>query len=234
LDSRLWQGKKEQPDCIKKQLSGGDAVRRHRAGALVRINLPPLMGRRDAVLDAAEALIQAIKNDRSTKMETIFSYLNGLFAAADRNTARISGMFNNSDTVSREQRLALHIGILAKIAASLDEFCALKLRMHEAAALYADDPSNEFDDECADRINLRMASVESNLLEQLCEYFERVKARIARYRQYAVKNFSAEFLICYRKSYQSVIDRCNEAFEQFSIKISTPNTRSFTDEKLPD
>lgn len=234
MDSQLWQGKKMQPDCLEKQLSGSDAVRRHRAGKLVRINLPPLMGRRDAVLDAAETLILAVKDDNRSKQEIIFSYLNGLLSAADRNTSRISGMFNNSDTAAREQRLALHIGILAKIAASLDEFCALKRRMHEAAALYDDDPSNEFDGECTAQINERLASVESNLLEQLCEYFERVKSRIARYRQYAVKNFSAEFLTCYRKSYQSVIDRCNEAFEQFSIKISTPNTRSFSDEKLPD
>ena len=79
---------------------------RRRAGALVRINLAPMMGRRDAVLDAAEVLLNAVRN-RKAPIETAYTYLNGLFAAADRNTFRISGMFNNQDTVAREQRLAM-------------------------------------------------------------------------------------------------------------------------------
>ncbi len=206
---------------------------RRRAGALVRINLAPMMGRRDAVLDVAEVLLDAVRNGKAPT-ETAYTYLNGLFAAADRNTFRISGMFNNQDTVSREQRLAMHIGILAKLAASLDEFFALKNRMHQAAAFYADDAGNEFTDDCTDKINIRMSIVESNLFEQLCDYFDRIHARIFRYRQYAVKNFSEENLARYRSSYQSVIRRCELAFEKFSVKISTPNMRSFSDEKLPD
>ena len=158
-------------------------MRKRRAGALVCRNLPPLMGRRDAVLDAAETLIRVAKSDPDVHRGTLFSYLNGLFAAADSNTARLSGMFNNQDTVAREERLAV---------------------------------------------------VEHNLLDQLCEYFDRVRARIARYRQYAVKNFSKEYLDCYQKSYMSVKERCDEAFELFSVKISTPNMRSVSDEKLPD
>jgi hypothetical protein len=207
---------------------------KRRAGALVRSNLPPLMGRRDAVLDAAETLIRVAKSDPDVHRGTLFSYLNGLFAAADSNTSRLSGMFNNQDTVAREERLALHIGILAKLAASLDDFRALEVRMQKAAAFYADDPGNEFDAECTGRINERLAVVEHNLLEQLCEYFDRVRARIARYRQYAVKNFSKEYLDCYQRSYMSVKERCDEAFELFSVKISTPNMRSVSDEKLPD
>ena len=211
-----------------------DSIRRRRAGALVRINLAPMMGRRDAVLDAASALIEALENGCPLDNPVAFSYLHGLFKAADRNTFRISGMFNNADTVAREQRLAMHIGILAKLAASLDEFCALKSRMHSAAAFYADDPGNEFDPACTGRINQRLAVVEENLLAQLCEYFNRVRARIARYRQYAVKNFSEEYLDRYQKSYFSVVERCDQAFEKFSIKISTPNPKVSANEKLSD
>ena len=134
-------------------------MRKRRAGALVCRNLPPLMGRRDAVLDAAETLIRVAKSDPDVHRGTLFSYLNGLFAAADSNTARLSGMFNNQDTVAREERLALHIGILAKLAASLDDFRALEVRMQKAAAFYADDPGNEFDAECTGRINERLAVV---------------------------------------------------------------------------
>lgn len=215
------------------QTASAPETARRRAGALVRINLAPLMARRDAVLDAAEVLIAAVRNGQAPVL-TAYSYLNELFASADRNTQRISGMFNNPDTVAREQRLAMHIGILAKLAAALDEFFALKSRMQEAAAFYADDPGNEFKQDCTDRINVRLSVVESNLLEQLCDYFDRIRARIARYRQYAVKNFSKENLACYQKSYCSVIKRCDLAFEQFSVKISTPNMRSFFNEKLPD
>ena len=134
-------------DLSADQSASAGAVRKHRAGALVRSNLPPLMGRRDAVLDAAETLIMVAKTDPDVHRETLFSYLSGLFAAADSNTARISGMFNNQDTAAREQRLALHIGILAKLSASLDDFRTLEVRMQKAAALYADDPGNEFDAE---------------------------------------------------------------------------------------
>lgn len=220
--------------ALPKEHGSASAVpARRRASALVRINLIPMMGRRDAVLDAAETLLQAVRNNQAPS-ETAYSYLNGLFAAADRHTSRISGMFNNQDTVAREQRLAIHIGILAKLAASLDEFFALKNRMHQAAAFYSADPGNEFKEDCTDNINIRMSIVESNLFEQLCDYFDRIHARISRYRQYAVKSFSAENLERYRKSYLSVIRRCDQAFEQFSVKISTQNMRSFSDEKLSD
>jgi len=222
------------PDCRNRQTPATDTVRKHRAGALVRSNLAPLMGRRDAVLDAAETLINAAGNIPDAKRRTLFNYLNELFAAADMNTGRLSGMFNNQDTIAREQRLALHIGILAKLSASLDEFRILEDRMHTAAAFYANDPGNEFDDECTARFNRRLSDIEKNLLDQLCEYFGRVQARIARYRQYAVKNFSKELLERYQKSYNSVIERCDEAFVQFSIQIPTNNTRSIPDEKLPD
>ncbi len=221
-------------DCRNRQCPSVDAVRKHRAGALVRGNLAPLMGRRDAVLDAAETLIKIARNTPDSERRTLFHYLNELFAAADLNTTRLSGMFNNQDTIAREQRLALHIGILAKLSASLDEFRILEDRMHTAAAFYANDPGNEFDSECTARINRRLSDIEKNLLEQLCEYFDRVRARIARYRQYAVKNFSKELFERYQKSYHSVIERCDEAFVQFSIQISTNNTRSIPDEKLPD
>lgn len=232
MDKRLWQGDKGFQNCLSRQFSVADAGRKHRAGALVRMNLPPLMGRRDAVLDAAETLLDIA--DKIADSRVVFSYLNGLFAAADDNTARISGMFNNSDTAARERRLSIHIGILAKLAASLDEFAMLNAQMHAAAAFYADDPGNEFDPECTGRINERMSAVEKNLFAQLREYYSRVRARIARYRQYAVKNFSKEYWECYRKSYLSVMERCNVAFKQFSVQISTPKVRSFFDEKLPD
>lgn len=222
------------PECPSRQTPESGVIRKHRAGTLIRSNLAPLMGRRDAVLDAAAALIKIARELPVSQLPTLFRYLHELFSAADLNTKRISGMFNNQDTSSREERLALHIGILSKISASLDEFRELEERMLRAAALYANDPGNEFDQECTAGINRRMSDVERNLLEQLCEYFDRVQARIDRYRQYAVKNFSRNFLECYQKSYNSVISRCDSAFEQFSIKISTPNTRSFPDEKLPD
>jgi hypothetical protein len=207
----------------KKRTPVLDSVRKRRAGSLVRINLAPLMGRRDAVLCAAEVLLRTAENGEPENRETLYFYLKELFYAAYHNTGRISGMFNNSDTAAREQRLTMHIGILSKLAEAIDDFCALKGRMHEAAALYANDPGNEFDPECTARINQRLSIVEKNLFDQLCEYYNRVRARIARYRQYAVKNFSKELLERYEKSYSSVINRCNEAFEeQFSIKISTP------------
>lgn len=196
------------------------------------MNLPPLMGRRDAVLDAAGTLLDAA--DKICELNTVFSYLNGLFAAADSNTARISGMFNNSDTAAREKRLSIHLGILAKLAESLDDFSILKEQMRDAASFYAKDPGNEFDGECTARMDERMSVVEHNLFDQLREYYSKVHDRIARYRQYAVKNFSKEYLESYQKSYLSVVERCNKAFEQFSVQISTPNTRSFSDEKLPD
>ncbi|MBE6376892.1 MAG: hypothetical protein E7050_10560 [Lentisphaerae bacterium] len=211
------------PELGKERIPADAAVRKHRAGALFRVNLPPLMGRRDAVLDAAETLIRVSGRIGAAERETLYSYLHGLFAAAESNTSRISGMFNNHDTVAREQRLSLHIGVLAKLSASLDEFCMLKMRMLEAALLYADDPTNEFDTAYTEKVNERMLSIEENLLAQLSGYFDRVRERIARYRLYAVKNFSKEYLDRYQKSYQSVVNRCNEAFELFSVKISTPN-----------
>lgn len=206
-----------QDRCTERSSRDG-VVCKHRANALVRINLPPLIGRRDAVLDAAGALMDILAECGDMK-ETVFHYLNGLFAAAALNTTRISGMFNNSDTAAREKRLAIHIGILAELASALDDFCVLRKRMHDAASMYADDPVGGFDAVFAEQTDERMSSAEKSLLDQFCGYFDRTRGRIARYRHYAVKNFSKDYLECYQKSYRSVIDRCNEAFEQLSVKI---------------
>ena len=100
------------PDCRNRQIPATDTVRKHRAGALVRSNLAPLMGRRDAVLDAAETLINAAGNIPDAKRRTLFNYLNELFAAADMNTGRLSGMFNNQASgwspVRHHRHLPLH------------------------------------------------------------------------------------------------------------------------------
>lgn len=188
------------------------------------MNLPPIMGRRDAVLDAAEALLQVVRQCRYPERGQIFSHLHKLFSEAEFSTERIRGMFNNSDTAAREKRLSTHIGILSKLAGALDDFCLLRTRMLEAVSFYAGDQSGEFDEACSARIDSRMSEVEHRLLDQLCEYFQRVRERIFRYRQYAVKSFSKEYLECYRKSYSASIRRCGEAFEPLSVKIIPTQT----------
>ena len=203
------------------------AVHTHHAGRLVRVNLAPLMGLRDAALAAAEELLVACDG---LSPEVIFDRLGPAIAemfgdAADA-SRKIIGMFNNPDTLARESRLLNNVGILVEISGALADFRDLNERM--LAAVAADAGKSEDDRTYTDRLGERFTGVAALLTAQLRDAYGRYRGRLARYRAYAVQNLSAENAERYRLAYDSAAAGYRETIDFIKTQISNSKTEELS------
>ncbi len=223
--------KHQQADVPQGQNSASGALhaRKRHAGALVRVNLPPLMGLRDAALAGAEKLILLCGTEPEF---SLFSQIAPAMAemfrdAADACNATI-GMFNNPDTRTRETRLLNHVMILAEISGALADFSRLSRRM--ADAVTSDAAGNaEFDTAYLSRLNDRMGTIGKNLFAQLGDAFVRYHDRIVRYRSYAVKNLSRENAERYNLAYGAAAEKYRKIIKNISKNIQHTKIRSVSE-----
>lgn len=179
-----------------------ERARKRHAGHLVRINLPPLMGQRDAALDwAAKALED---NDGSSIVDAATANAVAvMYADAARDCSKIIGMFNSPDTIARESRLLNNVRILAELSSALADF--YRLQSHMTAAVETDAAGDTGSNQLyVQTLDQRMMRIAAELSAQLGDARKRYRHRIYRYRDYAVKNFSPENAGRYRSAYDAV------------------------------
>lgn len=178
-------------------------ARKRHAGHLVRVNLPPLMGQRDAALDQAEKTLCG--NDSGQLVDAVTaSAAAGMYADAERSCTKIIGMFNNPDTISRESRLLNNVRILAELSSALADF--YRLRCHMSIAVNGDAAGDDETNRLyVDTLDKRMHRIAVELSAQLGDARNRYRQRIARYRDYAVKNLSPENAGRYRSAYDATV-----------------------------
>ena len=203
-------------------------ARPHRAGALVRVNLPPLMGLRDAALTGAEKLLAVCGElPPDTVIHVLGPAVAGMFKDAVDAGERIIGMFNNPDTIARESRLLNNAGILAEISGALADFAALNRRMNAAVEADSTAGDRDGDRDYIAHLNRRMADIGAALAAQLCEAYGRYHERLVRYRDYAVKNLSPENAERYHLAYQTAYAGYRKTIDSILQTISTSKPRSF-------
>ncbi|MBQ9803416.1 MAG: hypothetical protein IJW35_01085 [Lentisphaeria bacterium] len=193
------------------QLSGQDRngepapayARKRHAGHLVRVNLPPLMGQRDAALDQAEKTLADCENGEPIDAATAAAAAR-MYADAEKACTKIIGMFNNPDTISRESRLLNNVRILSELTSALADF--YRLRCHMSIAVNGDAAGDEETNRIyVDTLDKRMLHIAAELSAQLGDARNRYRQRIARYRDYAVKNLSPENAGRYRSAYDAAV-----------------------------
>jgi len=193
------------------QLSGQDrtgepapvCARKRHAGHLVRINLPPLMGQRDAALDWAEKTL-ADYSDGHLIDAAVAAAAAVMYADAEKACSKIIGMFNNPDTISRESRLLNNVRILSELTSALADFYSL--RCHMSIAVNGDAAGDEETNRIyVNTLDKRMLHIAAELSAQLGDARNRYRQRIARYRDYAVKNLSPENAGRYRSAYDAAV-----------------------------
>lgn len=171
---------------------------------LVKMNLPPLMGRRDAAYDRASRLIQEdiFAGDEQSRRR-IYGEINGLLTLAADDTRAILQTLSSPDTEKREKKLLKLILMLLNISQLLESI------VHLQAGLFrntGNTPLWDFDVRRGDaelaRNEKNLSETEINLANQMRSYFDRTSDKIRRYREYTIKSFSKSNFQRYRKAFE--------------------------------
>ena len=174
---------------------------------VLKVNLAPLMGRRDAAFDrAADAIGSGILAMPGEKRHAVYDRIRRLLTLAIQDCDMIISGLSSQDTILREKHLRSFIFTLRAAAATLGDFTTLgdllKTDAREAIA--------EFDAHQEKRRLTQsgklLDSTEENLLDLMQRLFASTHPRMARYREYAKKSFSPVYAEKYAVAYRSYFD----------------------------
>lgn len=174
-----------------------------RIDPLVKMNLPPLMGRRDAAYDRAAQLIQAdlFAGTEETRAKT-YVEISALLAQASEDTRAVLRTLSSPDTERREKNFLKLILMLENISRLLENLVLLEEGLFRNLG---STPLSDFDVRRGDaeiaRNERTLTETEINLANQMRSYFDRASIKVNRYREYTTKNFSKSNALRYRKAY---------------------------------
>lgn len=170
------------------------------ADPLVKQNLPPLMGRRDAAADRiGDIMTQDIFSWREERRCTHYRDVGALLDSVIVDTRFILSMLSSPDTESREKKLCGYFSLLRDIVRSVDELCKVgigifrELDERTSGLLSAE--------ELAGRDEQTVSESEIFLVNLCREFSAAAAPKLARYRAYAAKSFSEQNLQRYNNSY---------------------------------
>ena len=185
-------------------LRGLDLAKRpasHRANALGKMNLPPLMGRRDAAYDeAAKMLTCDLFASGEEQRRHSYRRIGALLRCAEEDTSAIIALLSSPDTLVRERKLLAFFSMLAKTVAALEWFVELESSVFsEGDEQLRDFKAVQTGAELA-RGERMVAETEQDIVNQLRNFFERTQPRVMHYRGYARKSFSPDNAARYQRS----------------------------------
>ena len=175
------------------------------ADHLVKLNFPPLLGRRDAAYDHVCILIaeQELFGRDEAWRRRHYSTIRGLLESASDDTRAILQMLSSPDTARREQELYELITLLLDIVRCLGEF----VRIGNMVLADENPAATHFGVHYTDTERARgerlLSEVEISSVNQLRVCCTRALPKVTRYREYTAKNFSKPNLSRYRKSYDA-------------------------------
>ena len=201
---------------IQELISGTDPVLKRPADWLLKVNLPPLLGRRDAAFDIAEKLICEGDFANCKCRFEVYWKISRLLKQVCRDSRQITLMLCNPDTRERERRLLALNVMLDTLGASLANFFELRDMMekdifHDAMSIADGDESK--------LVFTSFSNMENDLLARMQEGFRRSHWRVVRYRTYAEKSFSAVNAERYRKAYSTCVRHNESLFKQLGTDL---------------
>ena len=156
---------------------------------LVKRNLSPSMGRRDAAIDQIripEDLFARPAEERCAE----YRRWGLLLESAGNDTTAVLRMLSSPDTRRREGRMASMLTVFQEMAAAL--FC-----MADSQVRLAENRPEG----CPGDMGNALPRCESMLLNEFREIITATRPALDRYREYTVKSFGPENLQRYRKAY---------------------------------
>jgi len=171
-----------------------------RIDRLVRLNLAPLMGRRDAAYDQVSRLLRTdfFSFSEDERLE-IYDKILELLHLAGEFTRQLLNMMTSRDTAKKEQNLLSYFTILASNVRMLGNFIELENR-----AFRPQEAFNELVPESSLIQNEQMLTeTEIALVNQLRSIFQRSDPAAHRYRAFAVHNLSRDNADRYRTAFEA-------------------------------
>ena len=152
---------------------------RREIGVLLRRNLAPVMGRRDATYDAVAAFAAG---------PCVFSRVTALLSmlrSAEKDSCDLLTMLSSPGTIEREQNMLEHIRELIRLLQILDSWNTSRKQsdLESAGASKQEDP------------------VVMTVVSRLSSLIRHERPSLERYRAYAAKNASPSYAEHYNKSY---------------------------------
>ncbi|MBQ7393498.1 MAG: hypothetical protein IJV89_04015 [Lentisphaeria bacterium] len=156
---------------------------------LIKRNLSPTMGRRDAAVDRVRIPEDIFSRPAAERRET-YRRLEMLLESARNDTAAILRMLSSPDTRRREARLDTVLAIYQQMAAALYAVADTQVLLTESRP-----------EGCSGDTAGSVSRCESMLLNEFRELLDATRPPVDRYREYTTKSFSPENLPRYRKAY---------------------------------
>lgn len=171
---------------------------------LIKMNLPPLMGRRDAAYDRAREFINHdIFMLNTPRRHSIYEAVSYLLKSASDDTKAMLNTISSPDTEQRENKMLLLLKMLFNIAQALINFTGLESELfHDEKSPYRhlNITPNEND---LVRNEKLLNETEISIAKQMCNYFEMAQVQVNRYRSYTSKSFSKSNAERYSKAYDA-------------------------------
>jgi hypothetical protein len=170
---------------------------------MIKMNLPPLMGRRDAAYDRAAELMTEVVFSKDTSREErlgVCGQLLALLDSAGQDTKSILAMLSSPDTEARERNILAAIDMFSSALKAIYNFAELEARGFAAAKTHL------VKEQSLQNMVPPITAVESEMIARLNDLFVSSHERIQRYRGYAKKNFSAENAERHVRAYRAYFD----------------------------
>ncbi len=203
---------------LQELISGSGDMSLRPADWLLKLNLPPLMGRRDAAFDIAEQLVcrgDFASCEGSSRFEGYWQ-ISRLLKDSCRDSRQILPMLSNPDTRDRERRMLAHSLMMDSLGASLANFFELRnMSLNDTCR----DAMGALNEDEAGKIISVLNEEEHDLLNIMRESFNRSHWRVVRYRTYAGKSFSPENAGRYERAYSGCVKHNEALLNRFGVSF---------------
>lgn len=168
---------------------------------LVKMNLPPLMGRRDA---ASERIVESAGGDifacPAGERNQFYRRMTELTSVIVADTEAIMGTLSSPDTETRERRVLQFWLLVRELALTLEMMTRVGEKLfHPVRDLTVELP------EPSPRDEKLLSETEISLVNQIRELFESARPQLERYRSYARNSFSKSNAERYNKAYKEYL-----------------------------
>ena len=178
-----------------------------RIAAVLKLNIAPLMGRRDAAVDrAADSFGADIFSLPEEKRIAHYIRISRLLELAMNDCDAIISGLSSQDTITREKRLRAFLSMLRDMIVTIKASTVLEnVILLEGSEVFRELSVEVTGKQLAESEQV-LCGTEINLVNRLRDFFARTLPRLDRYREYARKNFSRVYADKYSVSYRSYFE----------------------------
>lgn len=185
-----------------------------RSDSLCKLNLPPLMGRRDAAFDSV-AVLGSSEILKFSDLERLAIYRQAieLLESAKQDCGRIASAMTSPDSLRRERSLADYLEAMRCHLAVMVDAVQLGNQVMNGVVISGGIVEAPSASDIAES-EMICRDTEAGFIGRLRSMIERVQVRITRYREYARRSFSPENA-----------ERYNSAYNYYMKVYQLPGTR---------